>query len=460
MLAAASTLGAQSAGVDAQVDRRIATWAARPDGGPDRLAAELAGLGRAARPRLQALLDAQTPAEVLLPVAVAFARIEASPASAATLDRLLADRDPTRRTIAAIALGEPTPREALDMLLGLLDDADERVRTAAAASIVDLWRSGSVPAVRERLQAKRDELTDQRTALALLQALEERDRAASAIPAAQRQVDSAIETWLVLGDESSMDLAEQLVAIGPGAGAALLPWLDLAQSPQLLERIASALAKIARSDDGRAALLPLLASPREPRRAGCAMALGELRDPDTFGLLIPLLDDVAPGVRTAAVEAMLQICEHDPEFDVLAWHEFALRRVVRKDGLGVFLRRLGTPGARAMLREQIESSSDSDSLVAGLHGLWLCPTAEDAPTVLTALEQGDAVVKRKACLVLGKMKATAGIRSLIDCLRDDHRGVVADAHWALCRITGLRLAADAGLWETWWQRVGHRISAR
>lgn len=77
--------------------------------------------------------------------------IEWSRGSPLSLATELAGSDAPGRVAVAVALGRLRNTEAIDLLVGLRTDPDERVRVAAAESLA--WTPGAVPAVREWLRA-------------------------------------------------------------------------------------------------------------------------------------------------------------------------------------------------------------------------------------------------------------------------------------------------------------------
>jgi hypothetical protein len=122
--------------------------------------------------------------------------------------------------------------------------------------------------------------------------------------------------------------------------------------------------------------------------------------------------------------------------------------------------RLGTRDARAVLRGMLESP-DAERVSAALDGFAETDDVEAREAMRALL--GPATpreVRRKACLVLGRLEDADAIPELIEVVGDEDGGLASDARWALEWITGEHLAADPELWNEWWTGAGPETRAR
>jgi len=136
-----------------------------------------------------------------------------------------------------------------------------------------------------------------------------------------------------------------------------------------------------------------------------------------------------------------------------------LERTKQKRPFAHLLGRLGGDDAREGLIVQLRFA-DEDTAVILLEGLWdLIRDAEDARYVSVLLHRStDDAVQRKCCLLLGRLRYRPATRRMLALLESPTPGVVADAHWALTQLTGLRLRARPDLWRQWWERGGEVAS--
>lgn len=277
-------------------------------------------------------------------------------------------------------------------------------------------------------------------------------------------VEAAADAWRT-NELPSDELTVRLVSLGASAEPYVLQLFVAARraspgelpAPLPVAPLASALGSIG----GEGSLWPLvdvLRSTSQEERAAAAHALGGLGSVRGLVPLLDTLDDESILVRAAARAATLALTEEHPELavvDALArrWVSF-----VRRDQLGLALGEIGSDDARAVLRSKLGWLDDEDATLAALGGLWLCGVDDDGEAVLDVLlSTRSLAVRRKSCLLLGKLGYGPAVRVLIDLLEEEHRGLVNDAHWALMRITGQPLRAASALWESWWERTveGH-----
>ena len=118
------------------------------------------------------------------------------------------------------------------------------------------------------------------------------------------------------------------------------------------------------------------------------------------------------------------------------------------------------PRSRDELTQAMDARDDA-TRVEALRELAQAPQPEDHGKVLDLLHRGDSdAVRKQACLYLGQVESRDAVRPLIDVLTETaNDGLRANAHWALQRITGLRLRPEPELWEQWWKRCGPAFAA-
>ena len=269
------------------------------------------------------------------------------------------------------------------------------------------------------------------------------------------RVEQAITSWEEAPNRGPGALTKRLVACGGEAESYLTQLLKNRDRRAIpVEPIAIAIARLGNTRKTVQSLSDLLSSARIEEKIIAAEALGELGRIDGLSHLFVALDDASDPVRAAASRGILGIQKENPKSNLIPDFRRALKRLEHKDHMALLLGRLGSSGARELLRGLAATWDDEDSVLAGLSGLWIAGQAEDGRAVHSALHYARSMaVKRKACLVLGKLGDRQATRDLIDRLYEE-QGVAADAHWALLQITGLHLRADPELWELWWERVG------
>jgi HEAT repeat protein len=96
-------------------------------------------------------------------------------------------------------------------------------------------------------------------------------------------------------------------------------------------------------------------------------------------------------------------------------------------------------------------SGDDAGKRAAMQGLSVRPVAEDGAEVSRYLNVRDEMLKREACLFVGKVKYAGAVPELIQILGDEDAGASQNAYWALKEITGEKLAADRVLWQAWYE---------
>src|SRR5665213_311219 len=209
------------------------------------------------------------------------------------LEKALKDKNPDTRKQAAIALSlagstEPFPSQ----LASLLDDKDVEVRLAAVASLSDLKKSQSIPALHKALNDEVPEVSfaaarslwalhDPEGKKALLGILSGESKASSGYLAKQKR-----EALRMMHTPRQMFL----FAVRTGIGFAPVPGLG----------------------EGISSMQALLSDPSVSGRATAALLLEKEKDPQTLAALKEALHDKEWSVRAAAVHAL--VLRDEPAF--------------------------------------------------------------------------------------------------------------------------------------------------
>jgi HEAT repeat protein len=181
---------------------------------------------------------------------------------------------------------------------------------------------------------------------------------------------------------------------------------------------------------------------------------------ESLAIVLSALDDDARDVATAASTAIPALIAANSE---LARDRtlYAALRAAKDHGLaGRTLGRIGTADAHEALLKMF-ATRDPELVSAALDGLWDAGNDEDLRLVRPLLRAWTLpALRKKACLLVGHLHDGDAVSDLIDALREDEPGLVANAGWALCEITGRHLDPDPDLWTDWWERGGREEIAR
>lgn len=270
------------------------------------------------------------------------------------------------------------------------------------------------------------------------------------------------------GDEDAVErAAEELCALG---AAALDPMLDLL----ILDAAAGGESSVSARDRaltaafGRLsseALLSFLrgrlgAAPASDERVACLRLIAKVGDEES----LPLAFDIArPGKATAGMQPAI-----DAEL------EHALAELLRREPRSYLVAAailptapaLQAPAARAIgtvkdvrgleLLEGLLADPFLETLVV-TQATRLLPlaSADQAEPFLEPLREhlleSEDGLRRAAALALGRLEDVGAIPNLIPLLDAENGTPCREAHWALCRITGLALPAERSAWEGWYR---------
>jgi len=180
-----------------------------------------------------------------------------------------------------------------------------------------------------------------------------------------------------------------------------------------------------------------LLAAREEISEAAARAAGALGDRRLAPALVELLEAPSVRVRAAAHRALVELsgCSFGPDAGTWrAWYDAELAWWSES-----------WPELTRVL-EQGEADELASALAsAGTHALF---RTEIAPPVEELLDHASNTIVRLACSCLGQLGARPSAPLLVPLLEDGDPGVVAAAHAALQRLTGVMLPPDPVVWRS------------
>ncbi|MBN2489672.1 MAG: HEAT repeat domain-containing protein [Planctomycetes bacterium] len=269
------------------------------------------------------------------------------------------------------------------------------------------------------------------------------------------RIDALITNWRTTEGTTDDAVATGLAALGLEAVPYLCQVLDETRDDVPTVAILRALGT-AKDPHAAGTLERVLDRPSVAERAAAVAALSRVATRNCLRGLLRALDDPSSEVWVPASVGLLTLAREDPGLNMegsLAAHMAAAKERSR---VALVLGRLHGPSARAVLLELL---AEPGFEMAVLRGLWFAALPEDGNLVVQLLGSGSTAERKEVCLLLGKIGYKPAARGLIDLLHDCDRGLAANAHWALGKITNLSLAADPELWEAWWTRAGSKSAA-
>lgn len=269
---------------------------------------------------------------------------------------------------------------------------------------------------------------------------------------ARGKIDELLDKWRTSRTKIPVeDLAQALAGTGRGSATYLCELVDNKRHTIPIRAVAMAIGR-QRQQGSLATLTRLLEAPEVNERVAAVEALELFGSRECLDLLARTLDEERDEVASRA-EAALLVPGHPREI-LVQTVVGRLRHAKDKGRVARVLGRLGGKESRAALLELLSEPNERSHLAA-LQGVWCFEDFGDGSVVLQCYRDSTVVaVKKQACLVLGKLGFRSAVRDMIDALRSEDKGLTANAHWALGKLTGLKLKADSDLWEQWWTRTG------
>ncbi|MFT5198411.1 MAG: HEAT repeat protein [Planctomycetota bacterium] len=279
----------------------------------------------------------------------------------------------------------------------------------------------------------------------------------AAYQAVEIEIEQIVERWRALPTQDPKVLTKELVKIGGRAEPYLCQLLNGAGREDLIVPVITTLGEVATTIRSVQVIGGLLDSKEDKHRVSCVNALGRQGTPEAVPFVLVALDDQAKVVRASAAVVLEDLVRKKPKLRMVRRLRKVQRTLKHPDQFALLLGRLGTKDTREMLCGLLSFGHTEGERLAGLSGLWIGGKPGDGADVRQLLNSQPSIpVRRKACLVLGNLGDKQAIRDLIDNLHSDNAGLVSDAHWALRRLTKLRLPPNTDLWEAWWDRVGSK----
>ena len=183
-------------------------------------------------------------------------------------------------------------------------------------------------------------------------------------------------------------------------------------------------------------------------------------DAKSLARALARLDDETADVARAAADAVVAMVRSDPELAEDRTLYAKLRAAANHALAASLLGRIATPRACELLVEMV-GSHDLEQRLAGLDGFLEMEAPHDLDAVRPLLRaSNETALRKKACLVVGRLHDADAVPPLIELLLEDDPGLVANAWWALQETTGQSLARDPDLWTDWWERGGKEAVER
>jgi len=336
------------------------------------------------------------------------------------LKRQLGADSPQKRLQAVRKLVATNDSEAIDALVGALDDPEAAVRSEAVAAL--------------------GEFKDPAVVRALVGALRDRSESVQ---------EAAIHSLKKIGDPAAIEpivgvLLRSSPIIQSHAAKALraLGWAPRTPGEQVPYYVASGDFKRAAMFGAPAitALLAVLRSGSEERRVEAAATLGESGDASVIKPLMAALKDAEPSVRTAAANALARLGDKEASPSLLPLLKDATRnvRVAAVNAIG----QLGDRHALELLMDQAVDP-DWEVRTALAEALGNLGDARALPTVMALLNDHDPEVRQSAAAALGRVGDESTIEPLLMGMVDEHMGVRQAAARSLTMV------------DPYWERSDH-----
>jgi HEAT repeat protein len=270
------------------------------------------------------------------------------------------------------------------------------------------------------------------------------------VPANLRdQADAIIETWKT-GKSSDRTLAKDFLNLGSD----VVPYLSLLLEERPKDVPCAAIAAALKEMGDARAIRGLSVAVKQGEgnedRRQALLALIRIGTPETDQAILGAMEDPSSTVWKEAKDYLIEKNRKGSFDDLVDVLTRAMARSDNKVAYAMTLGGLGDPNARKELLYMLGSGDDAGKRAA-MQGLSVRPVAEDGAEVSRYLNVRDEMLKREACLFVGKVKYAGAVPELIQILGDEDAGASQNAYWALKEITGEKLAADRVLWQAWYE---------
>lgn len=172
-----------------------------------------------------------------------------------------------------------------------------------------------------------------------------------------------------------------------------------------------------------------------------AMALGRLRDGDSFLDLIRRLEDEDPVVRRVSLEALQELSGMRRPWTAERWRAFWESERAWLDGASELRRDLAR-GQEHEAGEAVRFLSRHRTFAFEVSGI-----------LAHGLENSRSRVRALTCEALSRLSHPAAVPHLIPALADEDDAVRSAARRALKHLTGVDLGEAWRDWDDWWQRL-------
>jgi hypothetical protein len=263
------------------------------------------------------------------------------------------------------------------------------------------------------------------------------------------RADAIIEVWKG-GKASDRTLAKDFANLG----SEVVPYLSLLLEERTKEvpcaAICAALKEMADARAVRGLAVAVKVGEQDEDRRQALLALMKIGTPETEPAILGSLEDPSSTVWKETKDHLVEKNRKGGFDDLADVLTRAMARSENKLAYAMTLGSLGDPNAHKELLYMLGSGDDLGKRAA-MQGLSVRPVAEDGAEIARYLNVRDEMLKREACLFVGKVKYSGAVPDLISILGETDAGAAQNAYWALKEITGEKLAPDRVLWQTWFE---------
>jgi hypothetical protein len=269
------------------------------------------------------------------------------------------------------------------------------------------------------------------------------------------EVDHAIAVWKSSISGERRDLAEELKGFGPRAVPYYEFLLEKRTKTAPLPEVTQAFVAL---DEERFVTFSkkMMTSPDQNLREAAIGGLASATSPRRLPIMMEAMEDTDPSVWKPAMEGVLAASKQ-PQYrsDLLDWISGRIPQAKNKTALAVALSRIGGSEARRVLWDLVGDRDETNRLT-GLHGLGIIANPDDGERLMSILRDSSEMMRKGACLALGKLKYAPAVADLVDLLALSSPGLSKNARWALTEITGQIVSDTNEAWTEWWQVSGSK----
>lgn len=370
-----------------------------------------------------------------------------SPVADSMLFDALEDQDPAARAAAIRRLGSPEHREMFEKVAEAASDESASIRRAAVEALGGMADPRAIETLKEALPDS-DRVTGRRAALGLLNI-----GTSEAIAALKRAIES--ENWFAsesaayaYGQMGTREAVEALIDLmrrnaikdrGHSASTVLANMRDLPkdlilpliedENPEVRSRAVSAVQRVC---EGRPEMLVPYLKHEDPdvRKMATWMIVDDFCVEGDISLIMHMLGDPDRDVRATALRVIQDKAQKSPAALTAAFSHKEERVVA---GAAEIAGEIGMENAAKHLRRVLREHR-GPAATAAARSLGLLKVQEAEDELIEALGGGKAPTRAQAAWALGRLKSENAIGELIDALSDTSEDVRGNASGSLGAI--------------------------